>query len=125
MNTITRALCILAVGSALSLTPGTLGSASADETTVPTAEECTAKARIYRDHAKSYRAEADENRKTAKGYRELKNAKGRRLNSPEHLQLAAELEHMAKDDEALAKDADKVAGYFERQAEKLRKEAAQ
>lgn len=97
--------------------------AQADDLVAATAEEHEAKARIYRDKAKTYREEASENRKAAEGYRNATNMKGRKLNSPAHKKVAADLDAMAKHDETLAKDADRIADFHERQVQILKAEA--
>ncbi len=104
--------------------PTYVGSvAQADDLVAATAEEHEAKARVYRDKAKTYREEAAENRKSAEGYRNVTNMKGRKLNSPAHKKVAADLEAMAKHDETLAKDADRIANFHERQVQVLKAEA--
>jgi|GEM_PF-2034560 len=98
--------------------------AQADVYVAATAEEHEAKARIYRDRAKTYREEATENRKAAQGYRDATNMKGRKLNSPAYRKVAADLEVMAKHDEMLAKDADRIAEFHDRQVKVLKAEAS-
>lgn len=98
--------------------------AHADEASPATAAEHEAKARYFRDRAKTYLEEAAESRKAAQGYRTATNAKGRQTHSPEHKKVAADLEAMAKHDEMLAKDAERIALFHDRQVATLRTQAA-
>lgn len=98
--------------------------AHADERAPATAAELEAKARYFRDRAKTYLEEAAENRKAAQSYRTSTNAKGRQTHTPEHKKVAADLELMAKHDDMLAKDAERIALFYDRQAAALRTEAS-
>lgn len=98
--------------------------AQADEASPATAAEHEAKARYFRDRAKTYLEEAAESRKAAHSYRTSTNAKGRQTHSPEHKKVAADLEAMAKHDEMLAKDAERIALFHDRQVATLKLQAA-
>lgn len=94
-----------------------VSSARGDSDVAATLEEYQAKVRVYTDKAAQYRGEAEDNRRVAKRYREAKNSKGHPISSdPAIRKLAANFEEMARHDDALAKDAERIAAFYERQA---------
>ena len=91
--------------------------ASADAEVAATLEEHRAMARTFRGKAKKYLEDAAMHRKMAARYRKARNNKGRK--QPGMEKVAKAYEDMAVHDEALAKDADQVALYHERQVKRL------
>lgn len=95
-------------------------SAQADENLPATADELEAKARVFRDKANDYRQEAAANRALAERHKGVRDPKGRPVATPEQRKLVAALQAMAAHDELLAKDAEKIAAFYTRQAEAAR-----
>lgn len=89
----------------------------ADEQMPATAEELEAKIRVFKSKANQYRQEAEQNRATARRYREARDSKGRKM--PENNKIAANFEAMANHDDMLARDAEKIAALYERRLKVL------
>ncbi len=94
----------------------------ADEQMPATAEELEAKIRIFKSKANQYRQEAEQNRATARRYRDARDSKGRKM--PENNKIAANFDAMANHDDMLARDAEKIAAFYERQLRLLQESPA-